>query len=62
MPGRTKETPSQDDVNMDDAPTSAQPDSRPEAEAPEEDQEEEQEEEQEVQRVRIVGVSWWKAL
>ncbi|KAH8175863.1 RNA polymerase rpb3/Rpb11 dimerization domain-containing protein [Sarocladium implicatum] len=54
MPGRTKQTPSQDDVNMDDVPTSAQPDSRPEAEAPEEDPEEEQEEEQEVQRVRIL--------
>jgi hypothetical protein len=55
MPGRTKErdTSSQDDVNMDDAPTSAQPDARPVGDEPEEE-EEEQEEEQEPQRVRIV--------
>lgn len=57
MPGRTKErdTSSQDDVNMDDAPTSAQPDARPVGEDIEGDEEqEEQEEEQEPQRVRIV--------
>jgi hypothetical protein len=57
MPGRTKEkdTSSQDDVNMDDAPTSAQPDAQPVGEEPEEEgEDEEQEEEQEVQRVRIV--------
>ncbi|KAL2213626.1 RBP11-like subunits of RNA polymerase [Sarocladium strictum] len=57
MPGRTKEkdTSSQDDVNMEDAPTSAQPDAQTVGEEPEEEgEDEEQEEEQEVQRVRIL--------
>lgn len=53
MPGRTTKEEASQDINMEDAPPSAQPEDA--QNEPEVEEEEEEEEEVEPQRVRIVG-------